>query len=43
MIATAGADRTIIQERMPVGASEVKHVHQKAKQFFFILSGEAKM
>ncbi|MCY9667707.1 cupin domain-containing protein [Paenibacillus alginolyticus] len=37
------ADRTIIQERMPAGASEVKHVHQKAKQFFFILSGEAKM
>ncbi|MDQ0872275.1 mannose-6-phosphate isomerase-like protein (cupin superfamily) [Paenibacillus sp. V4I3] len=37
------ADRTIIQERMPAGASEVKHVHEKAKQFFFILSGEAKM
>ncbi|MGO4272871.1 cupin domain-containing protein [Paenibacillus sp. TAF58] len=37
------ADRTIIQERIPAGTSEVKHVHQKAKQFFFILSGEAKM
>ncbi|WP_090824622.1 cupin domain-containing protein [Paenibacillus sp. yr247] len=37
------ADRTIIQERMPAGASEIKHVHQKAKQFFFILSGEAVM
>ncbi|OPH53614.1 cupin [Paenibacillus ferrarius] len=37
------ADRTIIQERMPAGTSEIKHVHQHAKQFFFILSGEAVM
>ncbi|WP_433946867.1 cupin domain-containing protein [Paenibacillus sp. SN-8-1] len=32
-------DRCIIHERMPVGASEVRHFHSKAKQFFFILSG----
>ncbi|QHV93729.1 cupin domain-containing protein [Spirosoma endbachense] len=32
---------SIIQERMPPGTSEVKHFHQKARQFFFVLSGEA--
>jgi mannose-6-phosphate isomerase-like protein (cupin superfamily) len=32
---------SIIQERMPPGTSEVKHLHQKARQFFFVLSGEA--
>jgi mannose-6-phosphate isomerase-like protein (cupin superfamily) len=32
---------SIIQERVPPGASEVKHYHKKAWQFFFILSGEA--
>jgi mannose-6-phosphate isomerase-like protein (cupin superfamily) len=36
-------DRTIIQERMPTGTSESRHVHQQAKQFFFILSGSAMM
>lgn len=36
-------DRTIIQERMPAGTSEIKHVHDRAKQFFFILKGEAVM
>ncbi|QIP14433.1 cupin domain-containing protein [Spirosoma aureum] len=34
---------SIIQERMPPGTSEVKHFHRKARQFFFILSGEATM
>ncbi|MDD9270828.1 cupin domain-containing protein [Paenibacillus sp. GCM10023248] len=37
------ADRTIIQERMPAGTSEIKHVHERAKQFFFIIKGEAVM
>jgi len=32
---------SIIQERVPPGASEVKHYHKKAWQFFFILSGQA--
>ncbi|TGE28599.1 cupin domain-containing protein [Hymenobacter metallicola] len=32
---------SIIQERMPVGAAEVMHYHQRAHQFFFVLSGEA--
>jgi mannose-6-phosphate isomerase-like protein (cupin superfamily) len=37
------AERTIIQEQMPAGTCEIKHVHEKAKQFFFILNGEAVM
>ena len=36
-------DLTIIQERMPPGTAEVRHYHQQARQFFFVLSGEAIM
>jgi len=32
---------SVIQERVPSGASEVKHYHQKSEQFFFVLSGTA--
>jgi mannose-6-phosphate isomerase-like protein (cupin superfamily) len=32
---------SVIQERVPPGAFEVKHYHEKAHQFFFVLSGEA--
>ncbi len=32
---------SVIQELMPPKTAEVKHYHQKARQFFFILSGEA--
>lgn len=32
---------SVIQERMPPGRSETRHLHQHAHQFFFILSGEA--
>lgn len=32
---------SIIEELMPPGASEVRHYHEKAQQFFYILSGEA--
>lgn len=32
---------SVIQERMPPGTSEVRHVHQQACQFFYILSGVA--
>lgn len=32
---------SIIHEKMPSKTSEVKHFHQKAKQFFFVLSGQA--
>ncbi|UOQ51658.1 cupin domain-containing protein [Hymenobacter cellulosivorans] len=32
---------SIIQERMPSGAQEVRHYHERAYQFFFVLAGEA--
>lgn len=34
-------DRCIIHERMPPGSAEVRHYHERAKQFFFVLSGTA--
>ena len=34
-------DLSIIQEVVLPGKFEVKHYHQKAKQFFFVLSGTA--
>jgi mannose-6-phosphate isomerase-like protein (cupin superfamily) len=36
-------DLSVIQERVPPGKFEVKHLHRKARQFFYILSGEATM
>jgi mannose-6-phosphate isomerase-like protein (cupin superfamily) len=36
-----GSDLSVIQERVPPGAAETRHVHAKARQFFFVLSGEA--
>jgi mannose-6-phosphate isomerase-like protein (cupin superfamily) len=33
------ADLSVIHERMPAGASEVRHYHRAARQFFFVLSG----
>lgn len=38
-----GDDLSVIQERVPPGKFEVKHRHKKARQFFYILSGEATM
>lgn len=32
---------SIIHEKMPPGTSEVRHYHQKSRQFFFVLSGVA--
>ncbi len=29
----------VIQERVPPGCSEVRHLHQKSEQFFFVLLG----
>jgi mannose-6-phosphate isomerase-like protein (cupin superfamily) len=37
------AGLSVIQEQMPPGSHEVRHFHQKAQQFFYILSGEAVM
>ncbi len=34
---------SIIQERVPSGGAEVRHYHEKAAQFFYILSGIAMM
>lgn len=34
---------SVIQERMPPGAMEVNHFHHKARQFFYVLAGEALM
>lgn len=32
-------DLSVIHERMPLGSSEVKHYHEKSRQFFFVLKG----
>ena len=34
---------SVIEEFMPCGACEVRHYHQRAQQFFYILSGEVMM
>lgn len=34
---------SVIEERVPPGGSEVRHVHDRAEQFFYILSGQAAM
>jgi len=31
---------SVILERMPPGTSEVRHYHEHARQFFFVLEGE---
>ncbi|MDQ8736350.1 cupin domain-containing protein [Paenibacillus sp. LHD-38] len=36
-----GQDLSIIHERMSINTSEVKHYHQNARQFFFVLTGTA--
>ncbi len=36
-------DISVIQERVPAGASEVMHYHTQARQFFYILEGEGVM
>ncbi len=30
---------SVIQERVPSGCSEVRHLHEKSEQFFFVLHG----
>lgn len=32
---------SVIQERVPSGKSEQRHFHEKAEQFFFVISGFA--
>jgi len=32
---------SVIQERVPSGAGEVRHYHTTARQFFYVLAGQA--
>ncbi len=32
---------SVIHERMPAGTSEVRHYHERSRQFFFVLTGSA--
>ena len=34
------SDLSVIQERIPPGAGEVAHFHARARQLFYVLSGE---
>lgn len=34
---------SVIQERVPHGAAEIRHFHNRAEQFFYVLSGVATM
>lgn len=36
----AGADLSVIEERMPPGAREARHRHARSRQFFYVLQGE---
>jgi quercetin dioxygenase-like cupin family protein len=36
-----GDDLSVIEERVPPGAAETPHRHARARQFFYVLSGEA--
>jgi mannose-6-phosphate isomerase-like protein (cupin superfamily) len=31
---------SVIQERMPPGTTEIRHLHRRARQFFYILRGQ---
>jgi len=37
------SDMSVIQERMEPGTAEINHKHRKARQFFYVLSGELTM
>ena len=34
------SDLSVIQERIPANAGEITHYHQRARQLFYVLSGE---
>ena len=36
-------DLSVIEERVPAGGAEVAHVHGRARQFFFVLQGKARL
>ena len=37
------ASLSVIRERMPPGAAETHHFHGQARQFFYVLAGQATM
>ena len=37
----ASENLSVIQERVPQGSSEIRHLHNRAEQFFYVLSGIA--
>jgi len=37
----ASDNLSVIQERVPTGSSEVRHLHNRAEQFFYVISGTA--
>ena len=39
----AQSDMSVLQQRMQPGNSEINHIHRKARQFFYVLSGELTM
>ena len=39
----AGTDLAVAEEVMPAGTSERRHVHAKARQFFYVLAGRLTM
>jgi|SRR6187402_318975 len=36
----SGAGLSVIEERMPAGGREQRHLHERAQQFFYVLAGE---
>jgi mannose-6-phosphate isomerase-like protein (cupin superfamily) len=38
-----GEHLSVIEERMPDGAAEQRHFHTRARQFFYVLTGELTM
>jgi mannose-6-phosphate isomerase-like protein (cupin superfamily) len=39
----ASSNLSVIQERVPSGSSEVRHLHNRAEQFFYVLNGIASL
>lgn len=39
----ASSNLSVIQERVPSGSSEIRHLHNKAEQFFYVLNGTASL
>lgn len=42
-ILSPSVDMTVIQERMPPHTAEKRHLHNRSRQFFFVLSGKLTM